>query len=211
MGAFALSKLHVLITGAEASISRDAARLLASQGAHVLAADPDAKVLGRLARDVSLYGAQIETAVLNLASAPAIRVAEDHLRLTGRSPHVILCCCGRTGADCVGATAARVLQPSLFLQLAPRRRGPVAWAISSLRHPTLESLLARKPGRGVFDPNVSTPYVRIASQIYALQRTFDTAATDASAPETATRRRASAALVPYAARQRRLIFKDFSR
>jgi hypothetical protein len=197
MGALALSKLHVLITGAGASISRDAARLLASHGASVMAADPDARVLARLARDVSLYGAAIETAILNLGSASAIRVADDHLRLTGRSPHVVICCCGQDGEACSGALAARVLQPSLFLQLAPRPRGRLARAIEQLKHPTLVQLLARKPGRGVFDPNTEIPFVRIASHLYALKKGCEaTPETSAAAPVAPTSRRRSPSAVP---------------
>jgi hypothetical protein len=197
MGALALSKLHVLITGAEASISRDAARLLASHGASVMAADPDARVLARLARDVSLYGAQVETAVLNLGSSSAVRIADDHLRLTGRLPHVILCCCGQTGEACCGKTAARILQPSLFLQLAPSQGGRLTRAIRRLKHPTLVALLARKPGRGVFDPHTETPYVRIASQLYALKRGFEAAASEPdTAPAPTSRRRAGPAVHP---------------
>jgi hypothetical protein len=200
MGALALSKLHVLITGAGASISRDAARLLASHGASVMAADPDARVLARLARDVSLYGAQIETAILNLGSASAIRIADDHLRLTGRSPHVVICCCGHHGADCCGSVAAQVLQPSLFLQLAPRPRGRLARAIEGLKHPTLVQLLARKPGRGVFDPNTTIPFVRIASHLYALNKGFEAAPqkaasqTEAASAAPTSRRRTPSAV-----------------
>ncbi|HWA62267.1 MAG TPA: hypothetical protein VG939_12885 [Caulobacteraceae bacterium] len=192
MGGLALEKLHVLITGVEASVSRDAARLLASQGAAVTAADPDARALARLARDVSLYGLTLETAVINLASTTAIRLVEDHLRLVGRLPHVIVCCCGHTGEACSGVVAARVLQPSLFLQLTPAR-GRLTRALAGLRHPTLLNVLARKPGRGIFDPETSTPYVRIASHLYAMTRSFDEPAPAPTAHRNANRAARTAA------------------
>ncbi|MBS0411803.1 MAG: hypothetical protein JSR86_17935 [Proteobacteria bacterium] len=191
MGALALESLNVLVTGIEASHSRDVVRLFSAQGASVMAADGDARKLSRLERDVALYRAKVEAAPINIASASELRLFEDNLRLLGRLPHLMICCCpahgaGRRGgstkftakapAECVGALAARILQPSLFLHLEAGRPGIIGRALSVLAHPTLLAVLERKPGRGVFDPDAFTPYVRIAAHVYSLRRQQDVGA-----------------------------------
>jgi hypothetical protein len=180
MGPLALENLHVLITGAGASVSREVARQFSTLGASVTAIDPDVRSLSRLHRDVSLYRAKLETAAINPASASELRSFEDHLRLVGRLPQVQVCCCPVPGLECVGALASRILQPSLFLHAEPARRGLVGRTIDSLRRPTLLSVLGREPGRGLFSPHVATPFVRIAGQTYSLRRQIDLAANDTS-------------------------------
>lgn len=198
MGALALESLNVLVTGIEASHSRDVVRLFSAQGASVMAADGDARKLSRLERDVALYRAKVEAAPINIASASELRLFEDNLRLLGRLPHLMICCCpahgagqrtaraGKPGtgkreafqasAECAGALAARILQPSLFLHLEAGRAGIIGRALSVLAHPTLLAVLERKPGRGIFNPDVFTPYVRIAAHVYSLRRQQDVGA-----------------------------------
>lgn len=187
MGALALVSLNVLVTGVEASLSRDVVRLFSGQGASVMAADADARKLGRLERDVSLYRACVEAAPINTASVSELRLFEENLRLLGKLPHVMICCCpahkarrqvgtAKSSAVCAGALAAQILQPSLFLHLEPNRAGLLGRALSVLAHPTLLAVLERKPGRGIFNPDAFTPYVRIASHIYSLRRQMDGAA-----------------------------------
>jgi hypothetical protein len=178
MGALALETLHVLVTGVEASQSRDVVRLFSLHGAAVTAADRDVRALSRLHRDVSLYRAKLETAPINLGSTSELRAFDDHLRMVGRLPHVLVCCCAVPGRECVGALAGQVLQPSLFLHAEPTGRGAVGRAIASLRHPTLLSVLGREPGRGIFSPHAVTSRVRIASSTYTLRRQIDMASTD---------------------------------
>lgn len=198
MGAVALEGLNVLVTGAEASLSRDVVRVFSDLGAAVMAADSDARRLTRLQRDVALYRALVETAPINLASSSELRLFDDNLRLLGKLPHVMICCCpahkARQGSDmtggkghtgCVGRLAAQVLQPSLFLHLEPNRAGAIGRALSGLTHPTLLSVLERKPGRGIFNPDASTPFVRIASHIFSLHRQIDVGAPSADGSVTA--------------------------
>ncbi len=190
MGALALENLNVLVTGVEVSLSRDVVRLFSTHGASVMAADNDSRKLTRLERDVSLYRAKVEIAPINLASAPELRLFDENLRLLGKLPHLIVCCCGAHGqprstgaaparasakspAACAGALAAQVLQPSLFLHVEPSRPDIISRAISALAHPTLLAVLERKPGRGIFNPDAFVPYVRIASHIYSLRRQMD--------------------------------------
>lgn len=218
MGAVALEGLNVLVTGAEASLSRDVVRVFSDLGAAVMAADTDTRRLTRLERDVALYRALVETAPINLASSSELRLFEDNLRLLGKLPHVMICCCpghkpgrqatgrqegakGHTG--CVGRLAAQVLQPSLFLHLEPNRSGAIGRALSGLTCPTLLSVLERKPGRGIFNPEASTPFVRIASHIFSLHRQMDgsAAAPDGSVtafPATRRKRRAETPTAPQA-------------
>lgn len=192
MGPLALENLCVLITGVEASVSRDVVRQFSGLGASVTAVDLDVRRLSRLHRDVSLFRARLETAPINLASASELRSFEDHLRLVGRLPHVLVCCCPVPGRECVGALAGQILQPSLFLHAEPTGRGVVGRAIASLKHPTLLSILGREPGRSLFSPNVTTPFVRIASHTYTLRRQIDMAANDSSVRAFQTPRRAAA-------------------
>jgi hypothetical protein len=191
MGALALESLNVLVTGIEASHSRDVVRLFSGQGASVMAADGDARKLSRLERDVALYRAKVEAAPINIGSVSELRLFDDNLRLLGRLPHLMICCCPahgagrRTGpnkftakapAECAGALAARILQPSLFLHLEAGRAGIIGRALSVLAHPTLLAVLERKPGRGIFNPDAFTPYVRIAAHVYSLRRQQDVGA-----------------------------------
>jgi len=190
-----LHRLQVVVTGVDAAIARDVARLAAAEGASVLAADRDAAKLSRLQRDLGLYRTQIETAPVDLASPAEVRLWEQSLRALGRLPHVLICCCsspesaaapsGRKrpagpGQDvglsearrrrCPADIAARTLQPTLFLHAEATRRSAFDRAIAVLRHPTLRGLLERAPGRGPFSPDRVIPYVRIADQIYSLRR-----------------------------------------
>jgi NAD(P)-dependent dehydrogenase (short-subunit alcohol dehydrogenase family) len=196
MGALALEGLNVLVTGVEASLSRDVVRLFTAQGASVMAADNDIGKLARLERDVSLYRSRVEAAPINTGSVSEMRLFEENLRLLRKLPHLMICCCAahgpvRKGQDrtrevsakprpvCAGALAAQILQPSLFLHVEPVRPGalgPLGKAISALAYPTLLAVLERKPGRGIFNPDAFVPYVRIASHIYSLQRQMDAAA-----------------------------------
>ncbi len=198
MGAFALESLHVLITGVEVSLSRDVVRLFTAQGASVMAADNDMAKLARLDRDVSLYRARVETALINTGSASELRLFDENLRLLGKLPHLMICCCAAHGPArsgglrsvrtaevsakprpaCAGALAAQILQPSLFLHVEPSLArfaglGVLGRALSALAYPTLLAVLERKPGRGIFNPDAFVPYVRIASHVYSLQRQMD--------------------------------------
>ena len=89
-----LEKLQVLVTGVDAAIARDVARLVAGEGASVLAADRDPATLSRLERDLGLYRTRIETAAVDLASQAEVRLWEAQLGAFGRLPHVMICCCG---------------------------------------------------------------------------------------------------------------------
>ena len=198
MNAPVLEKLHVVVTGVDAAIARDVARLVAGEGASVLAADRDPARLARLERDLGLYRTQIDTAPVDLGSLAEVRLWEESLAAFGRLPHVMICCCGspalqpkpgsaRTRAEqgrqpddvalsegrrprCPAAIAERVLLPTLFLHAEPTRRSVFDRALAVLRHPTLRGLLERAPGRSVFSPERQVPYVRIASQLYSLHR-----------------------------------------
>jgi NAD(P)-dependent dehydrogenase (short-subunit alcohol dehydrogenase family) len=193
MGVPVLEKLQVLVTGVDAAIARDVARLVAGEGASVLAADRDPARLARLERDLGLYRTQIETAPVDLGSQAEVRLWEQSLAAFGRLPHVMICCCGspapRTASGgsragqpddvtlsegrrprCPATIAERVLQPTLFLHAEPTRRSVFDRALAVLRHPTLRGLLERAPGRSVFSPERQVPYVRIASELYSLRR-----------------------------------------
>lgn len=195
-----LEKLQVLVTGVDAAIARDVARLVASEGASVIAADRDKAKLSRLERDLGLFRTRIDTAAVDLASQAEVRLWEASLAGFGRLPHLMICCCGspapplppasrRSGRGpsraaapdsvalsearrhrCPASIAERVLQPTLFLHAEPTRRSVFDRALASLRHPTLRGLLERAPGRSVFSPEHAVGYVRIASQIYSLRR-----------------------------------------
>ncbi|HWF78413.1 MAG TPA: SDR family NAD(P)-dependent oxidoreductase [Caulobacteraceae bacterium] len=200
MNALVLEKLQVVVTGVDAAIARDVARLVAGEGASVIAADRDLARLARLERDLGLYRTRIETAQVDLGSHAEVRLWEESLAAFGRLPHVMICCCGlpapRTAAAgappkseprrggqpddvaltegrrprCPATIAERVLQPTLFLHAEPTRRTVFDRALAVLRHPTLRGLLGRAPGRSVFSPEQQIPYVRIASQLYSLRR-----------------------------------------
>ncbi|HEX3407829.1 MAG TPA: SDR family NAD(P)-dependent oxidoreductase, partial [Caulobacteraceae bacterium] len=150
MNAPVLEKLQVVVTGVDAAIARDVARLVAGEGASVIAADRDPARLARLERDLGLYRTQVETAVVDLGSQAEVRLWEESLAAFGRLPHVMICCCGAsappTGSSpptraaarsgqpddvalsegrrprCPAAIAERVLQPTLFLHAEPTRR-----------------------------------------------------------------------------------------
>jgi hypothetical protein len=199
MTAPVLEKLHVLVTGVDAAIARDVARLVAGEGARVVAADRDAAKLSRLERDLGLFRTRIETAAVDLGSQAEVRLWNESLAAFGRLPHLMICCCGspaphaapapRSGPAasplvqpdsvalsearrhrCPALIAERVLQPTLFLHAEPTRRSVFDRALASLRHPTLRGLLERAPGRSVFSPEHAIGYVRIADQIYSLRR-----------------------------------------
>jgi NAD(P)-dependent dehydrogenase (short-subunit alcohol dehydrogenase family) len=197
MTALVLDKLQVLVTGVDAAIARDVARLVSAEGASVMAADRDAARLSRLERDLGLYRTRIETAAVDLGSQTEVRLWEESLSAFGRLPHVMICCCGSPGPGgrqtggqsgqppqdvaldearrhrCPATLAERALQPSLFLHAEPNRRSAFNRALAVLRHPTLRGLLERAPGEGVFNAERAVPYVRIASQIYSLRRQID--------------------------------------
>ena len=201
MNAPALDKLQVLVTGVDAWIARDVARLVVAEGASVIAADRNDAALERLARDLGLFRTKIETAPVDLGSVAEVRLWEESLSAFGRLPHVMICCCGSpdrawqarppASADvsrgapdavtlsenrrkrCPAEIAQRVLKPALFLHAEPTRRSVFDRALAVLRHPTLRGLLERAPGRGVFSPERAIPYVRIASELYSLRRAVD--------------------------------------
>jgi len=197
MSALILDQLQVLLTGVDAAIARDVARLLAAEGASVTAADRDPARLARLERDLGLYRTHVETAHVDLANQSEVRLWEQSLSGLGRLPHVMICCCGAspshaaparratspTPSDvalsegrrhrCPATIAERTLQPTLFLHAEPPRRSAFDRALAVLRHPTLRGLLERAPGEGVFNAELAIPYVRIASQVYSLRRHVD--------------------------------------
>jgi hypothetical protein len=202
MTAPAFEKLQVLLTGVDAAIARDVARLVVADGGRVVAADKDAGRLARLRRDLGLYRAAIETAEIDLASRAEVRLWEESLRATDRLPHLMICCCGATAGPasgaaaaraaqlgdvslserkarhCLAATAEQVLQPTLSLHALPLRQSAFDRALAVIRHPTLRGVLARAPGRGVFSPAGLIPYVRIASEVYSMRRAADGARPD---------------------------------
>lgn len=170
-----MDNLQVLVTGVGSSISRDAVRALADQGAMVTAIDGDADRLARFERDLSLYRTQVQATYLDLGKASEVRVFEKNLRFFGRLPHVLVCCCDSAGMQagtcaCASNTAADILQPSLFLHAAPVARSRVRRRLSTFGRPTLTNLLARRPGRGLFEPYARIPFVRLGSHLYSLSR-----------------------------------------
>ena len=198
MPASAFEKLQVLVTGVDAAIARDVARLIVSEGGEVMAADRDAGKLSQLDRDLGLYRTAIETAQIDLSSKAELRLWAEALRAFGRLPHLMICCCGSTARassrkesltdstqlsdvalherkdqNCPGLAAESVLQPTLFLHAEPLRRSAFDRALSVIRHPTLRGVLGREPGRGVFGPAGAMPYVRIASHVYSVRRQLD--------------------------------------
>ncbi|HEY1752530.1 MAG TPA: hypothetical protein VGG29_14825 [Caulobacteraceae bacterium] len=203
MTALALDKLQVLVTGVDAGAARDVVRLAVCDGASVLAADADAEKLARLQRDLGLYRVKVETAVVELGSESQVRLWEMSLGARGRLPHLMICCCGspacaprqakapsraadvalavRPSRGCPAQIAQGALQPTLFLHAEPLRRSVFDRALSVLRHPTLQGVLERAPGRGVFSPDAAIPYVRLASHVYSLSRD-EGAAPSAPAP-----------------------------
>jgi NAD(P)-dependent dehydrogenase (short-subunit alcohol dehydrogenase family) len=199
MTAPVLEKMHVLVTGVDAWVARDVARLVAGEGASVIAADRDGAKLSRLERDLGLFRTRIETAAVELGSQTEVRLWNESLAAFGRLPHLMICCCGSPGPHapttrrseraalravqpdsvalsearrhrCPATLAERVLQPTLFLHAEPTRRSAFDRALASLRHPTLRGLLERAPGRSVFSPEHAIGYVRIADQIYSMRR-----------------------------------------
>jgi hypothetical protein len=198
MSVQAFEKLQVLMTGVDAAIARDVARMIVSEGGIVVAADKDEAKLARLERDLGLYRASIETAQIDLSSAAEVRLWEGALSAFDRLPHLMICCCsaaaGRRsrpatcaaetqptdvalsehrGRHCPAVLAERVLQPTLFLHAEALRHSAFDRAIAVIRHPTLRGVLARTPARGVFNPAGQIPYVRIASQVYSVCRQLD--------------------------------------
>jgi NAD(P)-dependent dehydrogenase (short-subunit alcohol dehydrogenase family) len=198
MPASAFEKLRVLVTGVDAAIARDVARLIVSEGGAVIAADRAAGTLAHLDRDLGLCQIPVETAQIDLSSKAELRLWEGSLRARGRLPHLMICCCGagahasspgkgftgpaqltdvslheRKDRSCPGLVASRVLQPALFLHAEPLRRSVFDRALSVIRRPTLGGVLSREPGRGVFDAAGATPYVRIASNLYSVGRQVD--------------------------------------
>ncbi len=198
MSAQPFEKLQVLMTGVDAAIARDVARMIVSEGGSVVAADRDKAKLARIERDLGLYRASIETAQVDLGSPAEVRLWEASLSAFGRLPHLMICCCGvvagvnsrdttsaintqpmdvalreHKGRDCPAALAERILQPALFLHAEILRHSAFDRAIAVIRHPTLRGVLARTPARGVFNPAGLIPYVRIASQVYSVRRQLD--------------------------------------
>jgi len=198
MSAQAFEQLQVLMTGVDAAIARDVVRLIVAEGGHVVAADKEAARLARLERDLGLYRTSIETAQIDLGNQAEVRLWEASLGALGRLPHLMICCCGsrakqpsrptrphqmihpedvslseHRARDCPALIAERVLRPALFLHAEPMRRTAFDRALAVVRHPTLHGVLARAPGRGVFNPASLIPYVRIASHVYSMRRQSD--------------------------------------
>jgi hypothetical protein len=193
----AFEKLQVLVTGVDAAIARDVVRVIVCEGASVIAADKDAAKLARLDRDLGLFRTPVETAQIDLSSPAEMRLWEASLSGSGRLPHLMICCCGGAGGpagrkgagqvaqpsdvalsehrrpNCPGLLAERLLQPALFLHAEPLRQSVFDRALAVIRHPTLRGVLARTPGRGVFNPAGLVPYVRIASHVYSMRRQLD--------------------------------------
>ncbi|HEY1426951.1 MAG TPA: hypothetical protein VGF50_09795 [Caulobacteraceae bacterium] len=153
----ALDKLQVLVTGVEAAIARDVARLVAAEGARVMAADGDVGRLMRLQRDLGLFRTQVETATVDLASPAEVRLWEESLSAFGRLPHVMICCCGsQPPAQPAGGKAAAQAAPprgaapeDVTLSEGRRRRCPAQIAERVLK-PAL-FLHAEPTRRSVFD------------------------------------------------------------
>src|SRR5215469_14126637 len=93
MNAPVLEKLQVVVTGVDAAIARDVTRLIADDGAAVIAADRDPARLARLERDLGLYRTRVEIAPVDLGSQAEVRLWEASLAGFGRLPHVMICCC----------------------------------------------------------------------------------------------------------------------
>jgi NAD(P)-dependent dehydrogenase (short-subunit alcohol dehydrogenase family) len=191
-------KLQVLVTGLDAAIARDVVRLLADDGASVIAADRNVDALYRLSRDIGPCRADIEVAQVDLESLPEIAAWEAALANFNRLPQLMICCCGapayhlasaprdaraatpddvalreESDGGCLAGLAERALRPALFLHAEPLRRSAFNRAIAVLRHPTLRGVLERAPRREPPDPSSPVPYVRIASHLYALRRQID--------------------------------------
>jgi hypothetical protein len=198
MSAQAFEQLQVLMTGVDAAIARDVARLIVAEGGRVVAADKEAAKLTRLERDLGLYRTSIETAQIDLGNQADVRLWEASLGAARRLPHLMICCCGspaeqlsrpksprqitqlhdvslgeHRARNCPALIAERVLQPALFLHAEPMRRTAFDRALAVVRHPTLRGVLARAPGRSVFNPASLIPYVRIASHVYSMRRLPD--------------------------------------
>jgi CheY-like chemotaxis protein len=198
----ALDKLRVMVIGLDAAVARDVVRLLASEGAEVVAADASAAKLALLEEDLAPHGQPIETAWVDLASDTQLR----RWRLRGwqdaqpRAFDLIVCCCGApardsalSGAvvceagpadvalgdhanpDCPALAAQRVLQPTLFLHAEPLRRAAFDRALAVLRHPTLRGLLERRFIGEQPTAAGALPYMRIAAHVYSLCREADAA------------------------------------
>lgn len=157
MNAPAFDKLQVLVTGVDAALARDVARLVAAEGASVRAADRDPARLARLERDLGLYRTPIETAPIDLASQVEVRLWEESLSALGRLPHVMICCCGlpasarphRRNAGPASDSSAPRTAPDVALSEARRRRCPAEIAERLLK-PAL-FLHAEPTRRSVFN------------------------------------------------------------
>jgi NAD(P)-dependent dehydrogenase (short-subunit alcohol dehydrogenase family) len=210
MTAPVLERLHVLVTGVGAAIARDVVRLVVSEGATVVAADPDTGKLARLYHDVGLCRTRVETASIDLASESQLRTWEMSLSAHGRTPQLMVCCCGspasppavgkgarrpsrpadislgaHPGRHCPGRIAQRVLQPTIFLHAEPLRRSVFDRAVAVLRHPTLLGVLERGPGRGVPSLDGAIPYVRTEAPTPAPGRRLHLVPPSEPAPNTA--------------------------
>jgi hypothetical protein len=200
MSAHAFEKLQVLVTGLDAAIARDVARMIVSEGGSVLAADKDAAKLSRLERDLGLYQTSIESAQIDLASPAEVKLWQGALSAFDSLPHLMICCCCAAAAagrrsratiraadaqptdvalsenkarSCPAVLAQRVLQPALFVHADALRHSAFDPAIAVIRHPTLRGVLARAPAGRVFSPTGVIPYVRIASQVDSVRRHLD--------------------------------------
>jgi hypothetical protein len=174
-----LDKLKVLVTGVDTAIARDVVRLVAAEGASVVAADPDTGKLAQLDADVGLCRTRVATTAIDLASPVGVRLWQETQPACDLRPHLMICCCGapRAGrgrsaqagdvtlseqapAHCPALAAARVLQPTLFLHAQPLRHSVFDRAISVLRHPTLRGVLERSQAGGA---DAVAPYLRPAA------------------------------------------------
>jgi NAD(P)-dependent dehydrogenase (short-subunit alcohol dehydrogenase family) len=182
-----LDHLQVLVTGVDAGIAGDVVRLVVAEGARVTAADRDGGRLAALHRDLGLGRNRMRAEGVDLASEIQVRIWAGELRQSGRSPQLMICCCGAPAgtrgrhrdpsdvtlsearpADCPALAAARILGPVLFLHARPLRRSVFDRALAVLRHPTLRGVLARAPGRAAADALIS--YVRLAPRLHPLHR-----------------------------------------
>src|SRR5262245_12999868 len=74
---------RILITGASRGIGREAARLLARRGHHVVLAARDATALNALARDIQTEGGHAEVLPVDLTDEASVARAADELLAAG--------------------------------------------------------------------------------------------------------------------------------
>ena len=177
MSAQASGKLQVLVTGVGAAISGDVVRLIRSEGAVPVAADPDPSRLARLERELGLSRVAVETKCVDLANPAEVQLWRVSLNALSRLPRLMICCCAaptghrsrvdryhpsaqlpdvaldeRKDSRCPALLAERVLRPTLFLHAEPLRHATFDRTLSVIRRPTLRAVLARASGHAA--PNL---------------------------------------------------------